>query len=68
MSYTPHLKDREYYENRYDRKIVTQCRMTEKSLDSSLQEKLSEMKEDENENSVRGMDECIRTFMLYFEK
>lgn len=68
MTYTPHLKDREYYENRYDRMIVTQCRMTERSLDNSLQKKLSEMKEDESENSIRGMDKCARTLMLYFEK
>ena len=68
MSYTPHLKDREYYENRYDRMVVMHCRMSEKSLDNSLQKKLSEMKEGEDEKSIRSMDECIRTLMLYFEK
>ena len=68
MSYTPQLKDREYYENRYDRMVVMHCRMSEKSLDNSLQKSLSEMKEGEDEKSIRAMDECIRTLMLYFEK
>ena len=66
MSYTPHLKDREYYENRYDRMVVTHCRMTERSLDNTIQKSLSEMKEDEK--SIRAMDERMRTLMLYFEK
>jgi hypothetical protein len=48
--------------------VVMHCRMSEKSLDNSLQKKLSEMKEGEDEKNIRGMDECIRTLMLYFEK
>lgn len=68
MSYIPQLKNREYYENRYDRMVVTHCRMTERSLDSTLQKSLSEMKEGEDEKNIRAMDECIRTLMLYFEK
>ncbi len=68
MTYTPHLKDREYYENQYDSLIVTQCRITEKSFNSGLEKELSEMKEWESESVIRNNDACMRNLFLYFEK
>lgn len=45
MSYTPQLKDRGYYENRYDKIVVTQCRIFKRVLDNSLEKELSRIKE-----------------------
>lgn len=45
MSYTPHLKDREYYENRYDGRIIKQCRMIEECYEPAVEHALKENKE-----------------------
>lgn len=68
MSYAPQLKDREYYENCYDRIVVTQCRILETALDSSLEKELSRIKEWRNETEIRNIDAYIRRMAMYFEK
>ena len=68
MSYTPQLQDREYYENRYDRLIVTQCRMTEEVFESWIEKELADNKKGKPEAQVRHEHTWMKNYYLYFKK
>lgn len=68
MSYTPQLKDREYYENLYDGRIVTQCRMIEECVDPAIQKALKENKEWKSEDEIRFEVTKAKDIHLYFLK
>lgn len=68
MSYTPNLKDREYYENRYDGRIITQCRMIEECYEPAVEHALKENKEWKSEDEIRFEVTKAMNIHLYFLK
>ena len=68
MTYTPHLKDREYYENLYYKRVVTQCRMTEEACERGLQKELADNKLWKSEELIRFQHSKGRDIYLYYQK
>ena len=68
MTYTPQLKNWEYYENLYDRRVVTQCRMTEEACEKGIQKELADNKFWKSEEFIRFQHTKCRDIYLYHQK
>jgi hypothetical protein len=67
MNYTPFLRDRAYYENRYDRLVIESCRNIIK-LNESYDKQNSEPSHGLSEDGVKRWKEIIKTLALYATK
>ena len=67
MNYTPFLRDRAYYENRYDRLVIEGCRNIIK-LNESYDKQNSEPSHGLSEAGVKRWNEIIKTLALYATK
>lgn len=68
MEYSPRLKDRGYYENRYDELVVSQCRMVESVHESVLKQSLEKKGLSYGPEEVRRQCGVMSGLDLYFRK
>lgn len=68
MTYTPQLKERGYYENRYDSLIVTQCRMMEDTHNLLREKRLKEYNWLVDPNEIAWRMHVLEELEIYFRK